>query len=68
MSLLEFRLPDVGEGLSEAEVVKWHVGPGDRVERDQLIAEVQTDKSIVDLPSPADGVVERLGGAVWGCF
>lgn len=62
MSLLDFRLPDVGEGLSEAEIVKWHVAPGDRVERDQVIVEVQTDKSIVELPAPADGVVDRLGG------
>ena len=59
---VEFRLPDIGEGLGEGEIVAWRVDVGDRVARDQVIAEVQTDKSVVELPSPAAGVVTELGG------
>ena len=61
-SMLEYRLPDVGEGLSEAEIVTWRVATGDRVATDEALVEVQTDKSVVEIPSPADGVVVRLGG------
>jgi pyruvate/2-oxoglutarate dehydrogenase complex dihydrolipoamide acyltransferase (E2) component len=64
MSELEFRLPDVGEGLDSGEIVEWHVEPGSRVSRDQVLVDVETDKSLVELPSPVDGVVVRLGGDV----
>jgi pyruvate dehydrogenase E2 component (dihydrolipoamide acetyltransferase) len=61
---IEFRLPDVGEGLTEGEILSWRVRPGDRVVRDQIIIEVQTDKSVVELPASVDGVVAELGGKV----
>lgn len=64
MSQLEFRLPDVGEGLSEGEIVEWHVEVGSTVTRDQVLVDVETDKSIVELPSPVNGTVVRLGAAV----
>lgn len=59
----EFRLPDIGEGLTEAEIVSWLVAEGDRVEADQPIVEVETDKAVVEIPSPYAGVVARHGGA-----
>lgn len=59
-----FRLPDVGEGLAEAELVHWSVGVGDQVEEDSIIAAVMTDKATVDIPSPVSGRVLWLGGAV----
>src|SRR5215469_3904964 len=55
-----FRLPDVGEGLTEADIVTWHVKPGDRVAINQVIVEIETAKSLVELPSPFDGVVSSL--------
>ena len=58
--LKEFRLPDVGEGLTEAEIVSWHVKPGDVVEDGQIIVEIETAKAVVELPSPWDGTVARL--------
>jgi pyruvate dehydrogenase E2 component (dihydrolipoamide acetyltransferase) len=58
--LIEFRLPDVGEGLDEAEVVRWLVAAGDQVARDQPIVEIQTDKALVEIPAPAAGTVSRL--------
>ena len=58
--MFEFALPDVGEGVSEGEIVAWHVAPGDRVAEDDVLAEVETDKAIVDLPAPVDGVVREL--------
>ena len=58
---LEFRLPDLGEGLSEAELVRWLVKPGDTVTIDQAIAQVQTDKALVEMPAPAAGIVTSLG-------
>jgi pyruvate dehydrogenase E2 component (dihydrolipoamide acetyltransferase) len=63
MSHYEFKLPDVGEGLSEGEIVKWHVAAGNTVKTDQILVDVQTDKAIVEIPSPVDGVVVSLGGA-----
>ena len=63
MSTYEFNLPDVGEGLSEGEIVKWHVAVGDTVKADQIIVDVQTDKAIVEIPSPVSGTVTALGGA-----
>jgi pyruvate dehydrogenase E2 component (dihydrolipoamide acetyltransferase) len=56
----EFKLPDVGEGVAEGELVTWHVAPGDAVEEDQVLAEVETDKALVDVPSPKTGTVRDL--------
>jgi pyruvate dehydrogenase E2 component (dihydrolipoamide acetyltransferase) len=58
--LKQFRLPDVGEGLTEADIVKWHVQPGDRVKVNQIIVEIETAKAVVELPSPYEGVVSGL--------
>jgi 2-oxoisovalerate dehydrogenase E2 component (dihydrolipoyl transacylase) len=55
-----FRLPDVGEGLTEADIVTWRVKPGDQVTVNQVIVEIETAKSLVELPSPWDGVVSGL--------
>jgi len=56
----EFRLPDLGEGLTEAEVVQWLVAPGDAVTLNQTLAEVETAKAVVELPSPYEGTVATL--------
>ena len=56
----EFELPDVGEGVAEGELISWLVEPGDRVSEDEPVAEVETDKAVVDVPSPVDGIVEEL--------
>ncbi len=56
----QFRLPDVGEGLTEADIVTWRVKPGDKVEVNQVIVEIETAKSLVELPSPFEGVVSGL--------
>jgi pyruvate dehydrogenase E2 component (dihydrolipoamide acetyltransferase) len=56
----QFRLPDVGEGLTEADIVTWRVKPGDEVTVNQVIVEIETAKSLVELPSPYDGVVTGL--------
>jgi 2-oxoisovalerate dehydrogenase E2 component (dihydrolipoyl transacylase) len=58
--LKQFKLPDVGEGLTEADIVKWHVQPGDRVTINQIIVEIETAKAVVELPSPYEGVVAGL--------
>jgi 2-oxoisovalerate dehydrogenase E2 component (dihydrolipoyl transacylase) len=60
MSLAQFNLPDVGEGLTEAEIVSWKVAPGDSVSVNQVICEIETAKSVVELPCPFSGVVEEL--------
>lgn len=61
MARYEFRLPDIGEGLAEAEVAKWLVSVGDQVNEDQPVVEMMTDKATVELPAPGTGVVvERL--------
>jgi pyruvate/2-oxoglutarate dehydrogenase complex dihydrolipoamide acyltransferase (E2) component len=62
--VIEFRLPDVGEGLEEAEVMRWLVAAGDHVERDQPVVEIQTDKALVEIPAPEAGIVSRLGAEV----
>lgn len=64
MSAREFILPDLGEGLTEAEVVAWLVQPGDEVAVDQPVVELESAKSVVQLPTPFAGVVESLGGEV----
>ena len=56
----QFRLPDVGEGLTEADIVTWRVKPGDKVTVNQVIVEIETAKSLVELPSPYEGVVSGL--------
>jgi pyruvate/2-oxoglutarate dehydrogenase complex dihydrolipoamide acyltransferase (E2) component len=61
---VEFRLPDIGEGLTEAEIVRWLVAVGDRVREDQPIVEIQTDKAVTEMPAPATGVVATLGGGI----
>jgi pyruvate dehydrogenase E2 component (dihydrolipoamide acetyltransferase) len=58
--LKQFKLPDVGEGLTEAEVVRWHVRPGDTISINQIIVEIETAKAVVELPSPYAGVVDSL--------
>jgi 2-oxoisovalerate dehydrogenase E2 component (dihydrolipoyl transacylase) len=60
MTLREFRLPDLGEGLTESDIVAWRIAEGDRVELNQIIAEVETAKALVELPSPYTGVVAAL--------
>ncbi|WP_168014481.1 dihydrolipoyllysine-residue acetyltransferase [Halomonas salinarum] len=56
----DFMLPDIGEGIVECEVVKWLVGEGDVIKEDQAVAEVMTDKALVEIPAPYDGRVTRL--------
>ncbi|MFC4540523.1 2-oxo acid dehydrogenase subunit E2 [Halosolutus amylolyticus] len=56
----EFKLPDVGEGVAEGELVSWLVAPGDEVSEDQPIAEVETDKALVEVPAPVNGSVKEL--------
>ena len=64
----EFKLPDLGEGITEGEVRKWLVKEGDSVKRDQSLAEVETDKAVVEMPSPAEGKILKIhhpeGGVV----
>ena len=57
-----FLLPDIGEGLQEAELIKWLVAEGDTVEENQTIAEVETDKALSEIPSPRAGVIAKLHG------
>ena len=57
-----FILPDLGEGVHEAELIRWLVKPGDRVEEHQTVAEMETDKALVEVPSPRDGVIKTLNG------
>jgi pyruvate dehydrogenase E2 component (dihydrolipoamide acetyltransferase) len=59
-----FLLPDLGEGLTDAEVVAWHVAPGDTVELNQVLVEVETEKAVVELPSPFAGTVVELSASV----
>lgn len=56
----QFRFPDVGEGITEGEIVRWLVKEGDQVKADQTLAEIETDKAIVEMPSPYSGTVLRL--------
>jgi 2-oxoisovalerate dehydrogenase E2 component (dihydrolipoyl transacylase) len=64
MGLYQFRLPDVGEGVAEAEITVWHVKVGDSVQEDQSLVDVMTDKATVDMTSPVDGVVRAIHGEV----
>lgn len=56
----EFKLPDIGEGIHEGEIVKWFVKPGDKVQEDDVLCEVQNDKAVVEIPSPVAGTVEKI--------
>ena len=56
------KLPDLGEGLQEAEIVAWHVGVGDHVSQDQPVVSVETDKAVTEIPSPYSGHVTALHG------
>src|ERR687897_1037120 len=64
MAKYEFKLPDIGEGIAEAEIVAWHVKVGDRIEEDQQIADMMTDKATVEMESPVAGKVVQLAGEV----
>lgn len=64
MARFTFRLPDIGEGIAEAEIVAWHVKVGDRVEEDQQVADMMTDKATVEMESPVSGTVVELAGEV----
>ncbi len=64
MGIHIIKMPDIGEGIAEVELVKWHVQVGDRVSEDQVLADVMTDKATVEIPSPVVGSVLALGGAV----
>lgn len=64
MTKYEFKLPDIGEGIAEAEIVAWHVKIGDRVEEDQQLADMMTDKATVEMESPVAGKVVELAGEV----
>ncbi|MDI6025030.1 dihydrolipoamide acetyltransferase family protein [Corticibacterium sp. UT-5YL-CI-8] len=64
MAIRIIKLPDIGEGVAEAEVVEWHVKPGQEIGEDDLLAAVMTDKATVEIPSPVGGTVIELGGEV----
>ena len=64
MALYQFKLPDIGEGIAEAEIVAWHIGVGDRIEEDQQLADMMTDKATVEMESPVAGTVRKLAGEV----
>ncbi len=64
MGLHIVKMPDIGEGIAEVELVKWYVAPGDLVKEDQTLADVMTDKAAVEIPSPVSGRVATLGGKV----
>src|SRR5689334_495845 len=64
MARFEFKLPDIGEGIAEAEIVAWHVKVGDTIAEDQQIADMMTDKATVEMESPVAGKVVKLAGEV----
>lgn len=64
MGIHVIKMPDLGEGIAEAEVVAWHVQPGDVVKEDQVLADVMTDKATVEIPSPVAGTITSLGRAI----
>src|ERR1700761_2747650 len=64
MARVPFRLPDIGEGIAEAEIVAWHVKIGDMVEEDQPVADMMTDKATVEMSAPVSGTIVELAGAV----
>src|SRR5699024_5899160 len=64
MSIQVIKMPDIGEGIAEVEIVEWHVAQGDTVAEDQVLVDVMTDKASVEIPAPVAGVVARLGGEI----
>src|SRR5580658_4716497 len=64
MGVRSIKMPDVGEGVAEAEIVEWSVKVGDLVREDQVVAAVMTDKATVEIPTPVAGTVLALGGGV----
>ena len=56
----KFRMPDIGEGIHEGEIVKWFIKPGDEIQEDDVLCEVQNDKAVVEIPSPVKGKVEEI--------
>ncbi|MEW8966603.1 dihydrolipoamide acetyltransferase family protein [Exiguobacterium alkaliphilum] len=60
MAVFEFKLPDIGEGIHEGEIVKWFVKDGDTVKEDDILLEVQNDKAVVEIPAPVDGTVKEV--------
>lgn len=60
MALFEYKLPELGEGIHEGEIVKWLIQSGDKIEEDQIILEVQNDKAVVEVPSPVSGTVKDI--------
>src|SRR5215210_7077985 len=64
MATYQFKLPDIGEGIAEAEIVAWHVKVGDTVAEDQQLADMMTDKATVEMESPVAGKVIELAGEV----
>jgi 2-oxoisovalerate dehydrogenase E2 component (dihydrolipoyl transacylase) len=64
MATYQFKLPDIGEGIAEAEIVAWHVQVGDMVAEDQQLADMMTDKATVEMESPVAGKVVKLAGEV----
>ena len=64
MARFQFKLPDIGEGIAEAEIVAWHVKVGDTVKEDQQLADMMTDKATVEMETPVAGKVVELAGEV----
>src|SRR3990170_6795782 len=64
MARYEFKLPDIGEGIAEAEIVTWHVKVGDVIGEDQQLADMMTDKATVEMESPVAGKIVELAGEV----
>ena len=62
MSRFTFKLPDVGEGTTEAEITKWHVKVGDAIVEDAPLVDIATDKAVVEIPSPFTGVIVSIHG------
>ncbi|PYF06458.1 dihydrolipoamide acetyltransferase family protein [Ureibacillus chungkukjangi] len=56
----EFRMPDIGEGIHEGEIVKWFVKPGDKIQEDDVLCEIQNDKAVVEMPSPVEGTIQEI--------
>ena len=57
----DFKMPDIGEGIAEVEIIEWRVGLGDQIQPDQIVATIETDKSVVEMPTPLEGTVVFLG-------
>ena len=58
--VFEFRFPDVGEGITEGHIIKWLAKEGERVKQDQVLAEIETDKAVVEIPSPKAGTILKI--------